>query len=819
MNKGYFINQLRKHENKSSNAMIYFDGRVCTYEDILDCFERYKIFCEKEGIELDCRIGLCLEDSFHNFKLGLSILESMTCVLLEKEHKSSIPNEIELFHIDYILVDRLDDLSEEIKQGSCGIIVYHDSKFEMIKKTTCIKTINHSKDLAYISKTSGTNSIPKLVPIEYDTLVFKQNMNVNHFKMDKDTIQIQTVKMNRFISISNALRVISQHGLVLQTDGIKTKEIIQYLKEYSVRFIVCVPAGIQVLLDHMDESIDLSNCSLIVGGSYLDDSLAQRLKDKHATVISYYGMTETGSIASSYHAPKGFKEGSVGWAKIECKIIDQEICVRGPAVFKGYENVSNEEVFVDGWFKTGDLGWKDEDGYLYITGRKSEIINRKGEKVSPYEIEKLLSTHPFIKECIVFPYVYDKNEEVGCAVVLHEGKKLNLNEIRRFLSKDIKPFKMPSELYLVDEIPLSENDKVQRKTLHKTLIELKIPKHVYDHESEDLSRIEAHIKHYFIKVLHHRNIHKSDDFFESGGDSLRVNELISLVEKYYSIDLSIEDFLKNRSIEKLSAFIINRPQSKSKIWVNLNTIQSDLTVVCLHSGDGAAINYQHLAQGLNLRCVAFDCKTKVLNELNVHSMEELIQVYVQEIKKHVHGEIILVGDCLGGIFAFECAHQCLNQNMPIKYVILLDTPQIKTHRKKSSFIERFIMKTKRNLLKLKGLSVSEKIRHLSISLRKMGSFIQYRYQIKHYDTQSKAINHRVRLNYFVSKYAPPYYANEIHYIKSIDTHNKTEHIEFWKNHSQSMKIDQFTCKHDEFLNQKHVSELINYIHNLVHRVV
>lgn len=139
--------------------------------------------------------------------------------------------------------------------------------------------------------------------------------------------------------------------------------------------------------------------------------------------------------------PKGLKKGSVGQAKIECKIIDHEICVKGPAVFKGYENYPNDDIFINGWFKTGDLGWLDEDGYLYITGRKNEMINRKGEKISPYEIEKILISHPSIKECVVFPCYYGKDEEVGCTLVCHEGKNINLIEIRQFLSAYIKALK------------------------------------------------------------------------------------------------------------------------------------------------------------------------------------------------------------------------------------------------------------------------------------------------------------------------------------------------------------------------------------------
>lgn len=808
MNKGYFIEQIKNNDIKSSPAMIYYDGRICTNKDILTCYYEYQTFCNHNQISSDTRIGLVLDDSFSSFKLGLSILESMTLILIEKESSNSLINECELFHIDYVLVDQIEDL-KELEASSYGIIYYHDFMFEMIQKSNRNKTNYHSNTLAYLSKTSGTSDIPKIVPIEYDTLISKQNMNVEHFKMDKHTIQIQTVKMIRFISISNALRVITQHGLVLQTDGIKSKEIIKYLKHYPVNFIVCVPAGIKQILDHMDDTIDLSHCAFVIGGSYLEDRLAQRLQDKQATVISYYGMTECGSIASSYHAQKGYKEGSVGWAKIECKIIDQEICVRGNTVFKGYENTSNEDTFINGWFKTGDIGYMDEDGYLYITGRKSEMINRKGEKISPYEIEKILINHPSIIECVVFPCFYEKNEEVGCAIVLHEGKHLKLIEIRQFLLPHISVFKMPKECYFVKEIPLSDKDKIQRKQLQTLLHNQGIKPEIMQEKTEKLNSTERLLQKCFNQVLNNNTIGLDDDFFEAGGDSLTANELIVLIEKNFNLDLPMDQFLQNRTIRLCTQLMQSKNIKSSKYLIPLNQNQSDVTLVCVHSGDGSAINFHYLAKQTTLKCLAYDINTKRMHDLNPQSLEELIHFYKQEIENMISGDIILVGDCVGGVIAYELATQLLDSRINVLNCILLDSLNGNRKSSKNTYQSSFMVKLKRNIRKIQELSLIEQLNHIKQAIPKMISFtqayIEKRLLKKDPKKWIKYMNHRTILYYFIRQYKVKPYPKEITYVRSKN--QKDEHVEYWKNINPMMKVLTFDCKHDEFLNKNEVKDL------------
>jgi acyl-CoA synthetase (AMP-forming)/AMP-acid ligase II len=141
------------------------------------------------------------------------------------------------------------------------------------------------------------------------------------------------------------------------------------------------------------------------------------------------------------------------------------VVIRGPNVMSGYENhpQANAESFTGGWFRTGDQGVVDEDGYLTITGRIKEIINRGGEKISPREVDEVLLEHPAVRQAVTFaiPHVA-LGEEVAAAVVLHEGSTAAEKELREFAAARLAAFKVPRKIVLIEEIPKGPTGKLQR---------------------------------------------------------------------------------------------------------------------------------------------------------------------------------------------------------------------------------------------------------------------------------------------------------------------------------------------------------------------
>ena len=149
-----------------------------------------------------------------------------------------------------------------------------------------------------------------------------------------------------------------------------------------------------------------------------------------------------------------------------------EIVIRGPNVTPGYENNpdANAKSFTNGWFRTGDQGSMDQDGFVTLTGRLKEIINRGGEKISPKEVDEVLMDHPAVQQVVTFAVPHEKlGEEVAAAVVLREGAAATPAEIKEFAAERLADFKVPRTVLLMDEIPKGPTGKLRRIGLAEQL--------------------------------------------------------------------------------------------------------------------------------------------------------------------------------------------------------------------------------------------------------------------------------------------------------------------------------------------------------------
>jgi oxalate---CoA ligase len=279
-------------------------------------------------------------------------------------------------------------------------------------------------------------------------------------------------------------------------------------------------------------------------------------------VIESYGMTEAAhQMASNPLPPAERKSGSVGLpAGPEMAIMDDEgnllsngatgeIVIRGKNVTAGYANnpEANASAFFDGWFRTGDLGRKDGGGYFYLTGRKKEMINRGGEKISPREIDEALLEHPAVAQAVAFASPHPTlGEDLVAAVVLRAAATANERELRQFLIERLAAVKVPSRILIVFAIPKGPTGKLQRIGLHQKLSEQLNSEYV-----PPRNELEKSIVSVMEQILSTSRVGVNDNFFSLGGDSLKAIRVLAQLSTIFQIQLSAVALFLNPTATEL----------------------------------------------------------------------------------------------------------------------------------------------------------------------------------------------------------------------------------------------------------------------------
>jgi acyl carrier protein len=238
-----------------------------------------------------------------------------------------------------------------------------------------------------------------------------------------------------------------------------------------------------------------------------------------------------------------------------------EIVIRGANVMRGYENNStaNESAFTREWFRTGDQGFLDTDGYLFITCRLKEMINRGGEKISPREIDEVLMNHPAVAQAIAFAMPHPKlGEEVAAAVVLLEQAAATEKEIREFAATRLADFKVPRKVMIVDEIPKGATGKLQRIGLAEKL------GLTSNGEGQAVAAAdfvaprtpgEEVLAEIWAQVLGLERVGVHDSFFGLGGDSMLATQLVSRVREVMQVELSLSGFFETPTVANMALAI------------------------------------------------------------------------------------------------------------------------------------------------------------------------------------------------------------------------------------------------------------------------
>jgi len=547
--------------------------------------------------------------------------------------------------------------------------------------------------VALLLHTSATTGKARIVPLTHSNL---RAMAANTRGILNLTATDRFLSMMPLFHLQGLLSSLAQllaGGTVICTAGFDASAFLGWLERYRPTWYTAGPTlhnAILPLIESQPEVLERSPLRFVRSiGASLPSALREEIERAlHAPVLEGYGMTEAGAITSNAPPPNRRKPGSAGRSTgSEIGIMSEtgqllapgcegEIVVRGAAVMSSYRNnpEANRVAFRDDWFRTGDLGRLDSDGFLFVTGRLKEIINRGGEKVLPGEIEDALRAHPAVAEVAAFGIAHATlGEEAAAAVVARPGMATSEPELRRFAAERIADFKVPRRVVFMDAIPKGPTGKPARAELAE---QFQRGTDAVRDVSGAANETETGLAGIWQRILKIERAGIRDDFFELGGDSLALAQLLAEAK----IDLVSEEraeFLSSPTIETLARIMTRSPIGRENTpVVALQPRGSRVPFFCIPGACENPYYFMDLAKGLGEDQPFFIVRDpRRIENRGVYSIEEQAERFGASIRSlRPEGPYLLGGHCYGGIVAFEVARQLVADGQDVALLALFEVP-------------------------------------------------------------------------------------------------------------------------------------------------
>lgn len=367
--------------------------------------------------------------------------------------------------------------------GAAGSFRLDVEQAASLGEASCGEGFSGAADLALLLHTSGTTSRPKIVPLSHRNVCSSARNIAGTLALSASDRALNIMPLFHIHGlIAGLLAPLSMGGSVVCTPSFNALKFFGWMREAQPTWYTGVPTMHQAILARAAANADVIAGSRLrfvrSSSSSMPPQVIEALERTFSVpLIEAYGMTEASHQMTSNPLSGMRKPGSVGLpVGVAVAILGEdgavlpagaigEVAIRGENVTRGYEANpdANRNAFSDGWFRTGDQGYLDDDGYLTLSGRLKEIINRGGEKISPREVDEVLMDHPGVAQVVTFAVPHEKlGEDVAAAVVLHKGASATEQEMRTFAQARLAAFKVPRRIVFLDEIPKGATGKLQR---------------------------------------------------------------------------------------------------------------------------------------------------------------------------------------------------------------------------------------------------------------------------------------------------------------------------------------------------------------------
>ena len=482
-----FVDSAAKHADRI--ALRTASGATTTYAELDNLTARAAGLLAEAGVGVGDRVGLMLPNVpefavvYYGVLRAGAIVVPMNPLLKGRE----VAHYLDDSGANLIFTGAMS--ADEVHAGApegCTVIVVDETFAPRLAAATPVTEVPErgSDDTAVILYTSGTTGLPKGAELTHKNLLSNAGlMRTDLISMDKDDVVFGGLPLfhvfGQTCSLNAALLCGASIVLLPRFDAATAQALIL---DNNITVVEAVPTMYSALAE--GSPIEAPHLRVAVsGGAALPVEVLARFEERWGcTVLEGYGLSETSPAASFNHMGRPRKVGSVGEpvSGVEITVFDEdgkelpigevgEIAIRGDNVMKGYWNAPEataKALRPDGWFLTGDMGRKDEDGFVFIVDRKKDLIIRGGYNVYPREIEEVFYEHPDVLEVAVIGIAHTTHgEEVGAAVVVRAGSTVTADDLRTYLRERVAAYKYPRVVWLLDELPKGPTGKILKRMI------------------------------------------------------------------------------------------------------------------------------------------------------------------------------------------------------------------------------------------------------------------------------------------------------------------------------------------------------------------
>ena len=597
-----------KAEQTPETVALFAPGRPpLRYAQLLGQIDHIVASLNILGISRNDRVALVLPDGPDMAAAILGIAAGATCAPLNPAYRL---NEFQSLFRDLrpkaLVIHSGGSGAAVAAARECSLPIIEWSQLEA-KTPGSFENLNSSrrglassKDVALIFFTSGTTSRPKLVPLTHANLTASAASIAASLQITQEDRCLNIMPLFHVHGLVGGLPASFAAGAsVICAPGFYAPGFFDWLEEFCPTWYTATPTIHQLILARVQHHRDtIRRCPLRFirsSSAILPLGVMAELEETFGVpVIESYGMTEAAhQMTSNPLPPRERKRGSVGVATgPELAIMNDagdllptatvgEVVVRGANVMNGYgqSTDSNATAFTLGWFRTGDVGYLDGDGYLFLTGRIKELINRGGEKIAPQEVDGVLMEHPAVLQAVTFA-VPDTTlgEEVAAAVVLRRQAKVTARELREFSATRLSDFKVPRQIAIVKELPQSSTGKLQRaglaEKLRMTAIDSPLTGTTTVFELPQ-TPLETEIAGIWAQVLGLRKIGRHDNFLRLGGDSILAAQIVARLSAAVGVEISMVDLFEAHTVMALAQVIEAKDQIKDRASTPIRSLSRD----------------------------------------------------------------------------------------------------------------------------------------------------------------------------------------------------------------------------------------------------